>query len=301
MKKKEPLVFKTFEESFRFYEGWRYSSNEYFLHSFVPEVKKLPTQINTIINEELYDRIIDLGNKQGTVIVKDEAIHRFHPNTINNKEFWSRAKKSFPRISVCGAPSKNISEVNKHTLDFSKQLKLYPFLLKLIEDSAVQLKMLEIGFGYGNIFNELKDKCEYIGIDYTVPRFLKKYKNFIEIEKSGIPEYLLGENYFDIVYSVNVLQHCSQKDRFEYFKQGYSALKPGGYFIFSCFLMSKGNQNDRCWGVKDHQGRGYTHFFNQLTEVDLDAELFNYLQQLGYMPIGGELIGNSFSMIIQKH
>jgi SAM-dependent methyltransferase len=301
MKKKEPLVFKTFEESFRFYEDWKYSSNEYFLHPFVPaDVKKIPTQINTIINEQLFNQIIELGNNQATLVVKDFAIQRFHPNTIDNKKFWKRAKYSFPHISICGAPSKNFKEVNRNTLEMSKQLRLFPVLLEEIQNSQERLKILEIGFGHGNIFNEIHDKCEYLGIDYTIPRSLRKYKNFIEIDKSGIPDYLQGEQCFDIIYSVNVLQHCSQKDRFEYFEQGYSALKPGGYFMFSCFLMNKANENDACWGIKDHQGRGYTHFFNQLTEIDTDTELIGFLRGLGYVPVNGVLTGNCFAMIIQK-
>ena len=129
---------------------------------------------------------------------------------------------------------------------------------------------------------------------------MKKYKNFIEIDKSGIPDYLLDENYFNIIYSVNVLQHCSQKDRFDYFKQGYSALKPGGHFLFSCFLMTKQNENEAYWGVKDSKGRGYTHFFNQLTEVDTDMELLECISKVGFKAVGGTLVGNNFSMIMQK-
>jgi len=300
-REKAAYRFMTFHDSFNFFDDIKFRSNEYFVHLTVPGVPKCYTRmINTLMVEELYDKVVDLGNHMGVTYVKDVAIDRFHPNRIDNKAFWTRAKQSFPLVSICGGESKSIKRANELTLQMSEIMKLFPFLLEQIEKSTKPLKVLEIGFGYGNVFEKIKDRCEYIGIDYTIPKYLKKYKNFIEIDKSGIPDYLLGENYFDIIYAVNVLQHCSQKDRFDYFKQGYSALKPGGYFLFSCFLMTKINEDRPCWGVKDKTGRGYTHFFNQLTEVDVDTELFKYLGQVGFEPVSMKLDGNNFSMMIQK-
>ena len=299
--KKEPYKFEDFNKSFDYYDMWKYRTNEYLFRTGQKETPKIPTRmVHTIAMEELYDKKIDLGNNMGVTIVKEEAIKRFHPNEINNREFWLRAHKSFPLLSVCGGECKSIKEANKATLGLSIDFKLYPFLLNLIEKSSKPLSVLEIGCGFGGVFNEIKDKCEYIGIDYRIHKSLKKYKNFIEIEKSGIPEFLLNEKYFDVIYSVNVLQHCSQKDRFDYFEQGYSVLKSGGYFIFSCMLMNKANENESYWGIKDNNGRGYLHFFNQLTECDWDYELFGYLKKVGFVPIDGTLRGNFYTMIMQK-
>jgi SAM-dependent methyltransferase len=296
---KKPHRFKNFDHSFDFFDDWKYKTNEYFFR--LSNNKKIPTRaINTIVQEQLHEKIIDLGGDAGLTIVKKEAITRFHPNNINNKEFWLRAHKSFPLLSVCGGECKNIKDVNRTTLKLSQDLNLYPFLQKVISESKSRLNILEIGFGFGNVFNEIKDKCDYIGIDYRIPKSLKKYKNFIEINESGIPEYLRDEELFDIIYCVNVLQHCSQKDRFDYFTQGYSVLKEGGYFIFSCLLMTKANQNEKYWGIKDTNGRGYLHFFNQLTEADYEYEIFSHLQSLGYKSVDGWLLGNHLSMIIKK-
>jgi SAM-dependent methyltransferase len=296
----EPKRFKDFNHSFDFYDMWKYKTNEY---QFRAGKGKLPTQlINTFVIEKLYERLIDFGDGdgRGVTVVTKEAIERFHPNMIDNKAFWLRAHSSFPLLSVCGGECKNIKELNAKTLELSNTFHLFPFLKNLVDKSKTPLSVLEIGFGFGNVFNELKDKCEYIGIDYRIPKALKKYKNFIEIQESGIPEFLRDDKFFDVIYSVNVLQHCSQKDRFDYFQQGHSSLKTGGYFIFSCMLMNKANENDKYWGIKDSTGRGYLHFFNQLTECDWDYELFNHLQGLGFKPVNGWLMGNHFSMIVQK-
>jgi len=267
-------------------------------------IKKLPTQqASTIVLEGLAIKQIELEDKRARTILKPEAVERFSPDNIDNKDFWTECREQFPFLSVCGGKCKSIKKVNEQTLGISKLVGILPFLESLIshmEKSSVKLNVLEIGCGYGNLFYEIKDRCSYVGIDYVIHKSLKKYKNFIEIEKSGIPDYLLGEGYFDVVYSVNVLQHCSQKDRFAYFQQAYDALKPGGYFLFTLSLMNEKNKNDSCWGFVDEKGRGYTQFFNQLTECDWDYELFGVLDKIGFEPIQNKMGGNFFAGIIRK-
>jgi SAM-dependent methyltransferase len=106
--------------------------------------------------------------------------------------------------------------------------------------------------------------------------------------------------FFDVIYSVNVFQHCSQKDRFEYFQQGYDVLKKGGYFLFTEFLMTEENRNNPYWGIIDENGRGYTQFFNQLTECDWDYELYELLNNVGFKPIKCSINGNFCTIIMQK-
>jgi SAM-dependent methyltransferase len=295
--------FPTYKESFEFFKSVSYKTNEYYLKGkyLGAPMKKFPTRMaNTFMMENLVIKQIELENQRARTIVKDEAVKRFHPNNINNKEFWVECRKKFPRLSVCGGESKSIKHLNQQTLGMSRDFGLLNYLLMLIRTANEKPNVLEIGFGYGNLFYVIKDICNYYGIDYVVHKSLKKYKNFIEIDESGIPEYFLNENFLDIIYCVNVLQHCSQTDRFNYFKQGYDALKSGGHFLFMEFIMTEKNQNDACWGVIDETGRGYTHFFNQLTECDWDYELFNYLSKLGYQPIHNAIGGNVLVSIIRK-
>jgi ubiquinone/menaquinone biosynthesis C-methylase UbiE len=291
--------FVNFDHSFNWFDAWKYKSNEYLFR--MGKQKVSTRMVNTFQFENLQEKIIPYKvEPYALTIIKDQAIKRFHPNKIDNKAFWVRAHQSFPLISVCGAESKSIKQVNANNTLLSNNMKLLPFLFEKIEKKTTPLTLLEIGFGHGNIFHQIKDKCEYIGIDYVIPQSLKKYKNFIELDKSGIPDYLRDTNYFNIIYSVNVLQHCSQQDRFDYFKQGYNALKPGGYFLFACLIMTKENKDEIYWGIKDKYGRGYMHFFNQLTEVDYQEELNMYLHGLGYLPVSAYLYGNNLSAIIQK-
>jgi len=294
----------TYHDSFRFFKAHAYKTNEYYLKAKslgVKDFKKVPTKfLHTFAIENLILETKDLGNHQARTVVKKKAIDRFHPNNINNKNFWSTSRELFPLLSVCGAESKNIQHVNRQTLGMSRNMGLLGFLNKFIADSPEKPTILEIGFGYGSLFFEIKDKCNYVGIDYVIHKSLQKYGNFIEIDETGIPDYLLNENYVDVIYCVNVLQHCSQQDRFKYFRQGYDALKRGGYFLFTQFIMTEKNKNDICWGVVDERGRGYTHFFNQLTECDWDYELYAELNKIGYEIIESVIGGNSLAMLIRK-
>jgi len=297
------IQLSTYQESLDFFKKATYKNDEYFLKGDIVNIpkEKVPTNaVNTFMLENLVVDQKSLGNNRAVTTIKDIAVQRFHPNNIDNKDFWAQCRKEFPLVSVCGAPSKNIKDVNAQTLQLSANIGLLPILNSILENSPKKLNVLEIGCGYGNLFFEIKDKCNYCGIDYIIHKSLKKYKNFIEIEKSGIPDFFFDMTFFDIIYSVNVLQHCSQKDRFKYFQEGYDVLKSGGLFLFTEFLMTEENQNDSCWGIVDENGRGYTQFFNQLTECDWDHELYDHFDNLGFNLIKCNIKSNFYTGIVQK-
>lgn len=297
------MEFATYKDSINFFKMISYKSDEYHLKgNFLgAPIKKVPTiQANTLVLENLVLEQKELENHRAITVVKKEAIERFHPNNIDNKDFWVECRNQFPLLSVCGGTCKSIKQVNKKTSTIPDIVGITKALDILISGSQEKLNLLEIGFGYGGLFFKLKDKCNYYGIDYIVHKSLKKYKNFIEIEKSGIPDFLLDEGYFDIVYSVNVLQHCSQLDRFNYFEQSHRALKQGGHMLFTLNLMTKKNKDDNCWGFIDEKGRGYTNFFNQLTECDWDYELYYMLSKIGFEPVSSAIGSNFFGAIIRK-
>jgi hypothetical protein len=78
-------------------------------------------------------------------------------------------------------------------------------------------------------------------------------------------------------------------------------LKKGGKMIFSCFIMTEENKDHWCWGIKDENGRGYCHFFSQLTEADTEEELINFLKKIGYNILKFEVHHhNHLDAVIQK-
>lgn len=297
------IELKNYRENIKYLSKLKCKNNEYLLNV---NGKEISSHYNTIVPEGLASKTktfeifpkTDSDKKYAQNVLTEKAINRFHPNKINNKDFWKLAKCHFKLFSVCGAPCNNISEVNNKNLEFTKSTGIFYFLENNLNKNS---NVLEIGFGYGNIFNEISERCNYVGIDYNVPYFLKKYRNLVSIDKSGIPDNLYKKDYYDIIYSSNVLQHCSQQDRFEYFKQASHCLKKGGYMIFSSFIMTEENKNSFCWGSVDEDGRGYTSFLNQLTEVDRLSELDTLFDDLGFDYVDKSVIfTNHFNCIIKK-
>jgi hypothetical protein len=297
------IEFKKYEDVINFYDSNKTIQGEYEIlinykeHDYLVSTHSTLFQFqkDAVIKEILYNE------KKGKHIIKKEIVDRFHPNNIENNKFWSLAKIKLPLFSVCGSFSKNIEDCNQQTYGMAKNLGFIDFIKGIIKENKEKINFFEIGYGHGNLYNHFKYKVNYLGIDYYKNDNLNKYNNLLLIEKSGIPNDLIEDNLQDIIYSVNVLQHCSQKDRFEYLKQSFDKLKVGGYFIGTCFLETEKNKNMYCWGIEDEFGRKYTHFLNQLTEVDTENELKAYIQSLGYKPIKFNVENlNCLSFILQK-
>ena len=73
-------------------------------------------------------------------------------------------------------------------------------------------RLLEIGCGYGNLYNFLKNDCDYSGIDVV-----KRFDACTLTDGNGIPKSILNKK-FDVVYSCNVFQHLSLKQKRRYLK-----------------------------------------------------------------------------------
>lgn len=294
----EKLEFKTYDNMFGFYEYFK-SDDEYFLDIDNKKVTIhqgfFPNQKNGIHSVDVLDEEKNIVR----IVVQDEMVERFHPNNINNQRFWKLAKTKFPLVSVNGGHSVDVQSCNDGTFEFAKKVGIINVLNKVIENSPEKLNLFEIGYGHGNLYERYKDKVNYLGIDYYKIDVLKKEDRLLVIKKSGIPRKIIN-NSQDIIYSFNVLQHCSQQDRFKYFRQSYSKLKIGGVFLGGAFMVTEKNKNDFCWGVEDKNGRRYTKFFNQLTEVDTYEEFYNEVNDIGFKVVAMRFINNYSVFVLQK-
>lgn len=270
------LHFESYDDVFKFYEHFKDEDDEYLM--IVNNGEKIHLdhcffryQKHAVVSTQ------DYGDKIGKVVVRDRIVNRFHPNNINNQRFWRLAKTKYPLISVNGSHCKNIDECNNNTLKFAFDMGIINMLnIKINMNHPNKINLLEIGYGHGNLYNKIKDIVNYVGIDYYKISTLKEEDKLLVIKKSGIPK-KIKNNSLDIVYSFNVLQHCSQIDRFNYFSESYDKLKSGGMFLGGMFMVTPENKNESYWGVEDKNGRKYTIFFNQLTEVDTYEEFYNYV------------------------
>jgi SAM-dependent methyltransferase len=290
------LQFNSFQDCIDYYK--KHSQTEYKIKNGIESAHN-----NLLLYQNLHVDTKTHDEKTMILTVKDEAVERFHPNKINNKEFWKYAKTKFPKFSVCGAPSKSIKHCNELTLSMPEMAGFLDDIESFINHMPYgeKLKFFEIGYGHGNIFKKYKDRVDYLGIDYYKIKSLEKYKNLLVIEESGIPSFI-EDHSLDVVYSVNVLQHCSQHDRFEYLEQASRKLKYGGYFFGTCFIHTEENKDTNVWGVQDASGRRYCNFFNQLTEVDTIMEFKDHATMLGYTGVK-MLIGdvNTLFFVLRKN
>ena len=99
-----------------YYKRKKNNKNEYELKN------GLSLRQNTSYIEGLCKIVKTFNNGSEQIMVEKEGIERFHPNNINNKEFWKYSKIKFPLFSVCGHKTNTISDCNSKTLDVSKLL-----------------------------------------------------------------------------------------------------------------------------------------------------------------------------------
>ena len=223
---------------------------------------------------------IDLLTPYGDLITKERA-EELNPDNIDNKLFWKYAVKKFPYYSISRYGNcKSEEDVNKANLNLAIWNGLIPKLKEKLK-SKPNSKVLEIGPGYGNVFNYITDNhqgCNYLAIDIN-PLFY--YDGLFECDGKTIPEELGGN--FDFIFSNNVFQHLSKNQRESYYKDIYNKLIDGGEFVFSNFLLAEENKDiDSLWSYKDKNGNVYSTFLSQLTPVDSYEELADTLNDIGF-------------------
>lgn len=218
------------------------------------------------------------GNKP---YYKKELIDRLSPDNINSCEFWEFVTEHFPLFSIAGG-IQNISTIEQ-AKQLTHDMAVGFGVIKSVVDHLVQIdesKILEIGPGYGGFMDFIEENFEnttYYGIDVN-PLFIhpRIYKTDGTTITNKIP------NNLDVVYSMNVFQHLSKKQRSEYYRKSFKKLKKGGIFIFGMFVETILNKDWEVWGTKDENGRNYCNFFKQFTIVDREEELFEELNNIGY-------------------
>lgn len=210
-------------------------------------------------------------------------------------DFWRVAKEEYPLHSVCGGASwdspavikksesdmvkKHLRRIYRDDNKTSTDIINFPFLIE-------GKKVLEIGYGFGGAGKfMIESGADYRGIDYCSSDKSLLDGPFYEIKESGIPPELVPDGGFDLIYSYNVFQHLTQKQRFEYIEQAARYLKPDGVLFFSVFERIPGQ------GLRDTYS---ATFFNVHTKVDEPKELQDFLGESGFTfehsarPICGE-------------
>jgi len=183
-------------------------------------------------------------------------------------------------------------------------------IIKKTTNNVQPLTFLEIGPGFGCVKHALdyhfRDKIDYHAIDVH-PLF--EYDKLYKCNGSKFPRQLRGKR-FDAIYSVNVFQHLSVKQRRSYYKEVYRTLKEGGAFIFSVMAMSEKSKDwvfdmpdgskRRLFGFADEDDNFYIQFFSQFTRVQYGTEIQNDLTEAGLTIVSGEFKRNCLTIYCKK-
>ena len=213
-------------------------------------------------------------------IISNLEIEQLSPDLIDNKFFWKYITDKFPLFSISKFPNcKNEDEVNKANFNASIWLGFYQKIEKVLNKNK-NARILEIGPGYGSLFYPINKKfnfCDYWAIDIN-PLFY--FEGLIETNGTNIPNNVGGN--FDLIFSFNVFNHLSKKQRSEYYNNIYNSLKKNGKFIFTNFLSVNIEEENGYWQFVDENNNFYTSFFSQLTEVDNYNNLADELNEIGF-------------------
>lgn len=260
------------EKNFHLYKNRADSDYEILING-----TKVPT--STFIITPDYDKHLQTVGKN--VIITDKIVDILSPDKIDSRKFWGEATRLFPYFSVSGAkPEKEgVDAVNDNTLKMANMFNvIMPVLVALKHDGNANL--LEIGPGHGGFYRYITRFMpdeNYYAVDVN-PLFA--HPRLFQTTGSTIPSKV--PNNLGIVYSVNVFQHLSKKQRTAYYKRIHKKLSDSGIFVFGMFLQTPENQDWPVWNYKDENGRCYVQFFRQFTAVDTKEELYNELSEIGF-------------------
>jgi len=265
---------KEIKKSFKLYS--KKTDSDYFVEH---NGRVVPTQSTLLGDDDM--SLVNIDTENNITVYKNEFIEKLNPDNIDSVKFWRVATYNFPLFSVAGGVQNYTTkyEVNTNTFSMANQLGVI-LVVKDLYKNKPDSSLLEIGPGYGGFNNFIKDingDDNYWAIDVIK---LFDHPRLFTSDGKTIPDSI--PNPIDIVYSINVFQHLSKKQRTSYYRQTFEVLKKGGVFIFGMFTITEHNKDWPCWGTKGEDGKFYCNFFRQLTEVDKIEVVTNELEGLGF-------------------
>ena len=154
--------------------------------------------------------------------------------------------------------------------------------------------VLEIGAGVGRVGAELAPLCkEWIGVDASdnmaahIRKRLAKFPNVKAVANNGYDLAAIPSNSIDVVYSTIVFMHISQWDRYNYVKEAFRVLKPGGRaLVDNVNLLSPEG-----WAIfEEHCAIPPHKRPPNISEVSTPSELEAYLRHAGFEAIQTSLL-----------
>jgi SAM-dependent methyltransferase len=150
--------------------------------------------------------------------------------------------------------------------------------------------VLEIGAGVGRVGAALAPVCkEWIGTDVSenmlahIRRRLAAFPNVRTVALSGFDLAPIPSESVDVVYCTVVFMHLEEWERYNYIKEGFRVLKPGGRMLVDNVDLT----SDPGWAFfEDHCAIPPLERPAQISKTSTPQELETYFKRAGYANIG---------------
>lgn len=194
-----------------------------------------------------------------------KEIFDLSPDNINNYDFWKLAEDMFDIDPVCnqvdcGPNASDKIQANRNNFSIAMGTDIVSPIDRLKNYGGY---ILEIGPGYGSLKNyiECNTICNYIGFDVHP----KSYNiNKLNVDGTFPNDYISNnQSKFHYIFSTNVFQHLSDRQRIHFIQSAAKLLVPGGTFMFNV-TVDTGLENP----MRASDGRIYTMFYGQFTPVN---------------------------------
>ncbi len=119
----------------------------------------------------------------------------------------------------------------------------------ILDYSEKDSKILDIGCGAGNLMGMLSSKRNVEGVEISKTSVEKALSKGLRASTYDGKKLKFSPNYFDVVYSINVLEHTD--DPINFLEEALRVTKVGGYFILQCpnFLSLTSNYHINTIGL----------------------------------------------------
>lgn len=174
--------------------------------------------------------------------------------------------------------------------EFYWGLKPNKIVVESIKHLLQGAKILDLGCGEGkDAFFLAKNNFDVIAVDLSkegikkLSTLAKKERLKIKTSISDINSYLQGNEFFDAILAINVIQFISAKNIFNAIKKIHSATNQGGLNIITSFIAETPQQKE----IALTKGM---YFFDteELREIYKGWEILFYREKLGNWETHGE-------------
>ena len=200
------------------------------------EIKDIIVNQLGLTDLDAYAKYEELYRPPNNKIITREEVELLSPDNINCIDFWKVIEEVFGVDCITNTMHENQkwtpTDCNRRNLGLARQMGALNVIDWCAQFSS-QSSILEIGTGYGCLKHYLEPKyCfNYTGVD-VVPRV----EGVIQTTPEGLLPDSIKDRKFFIVYSCNVFQHLSTKQRESYINTAWELLEKGGFLIIALTL-----------------------------------------------------------------